>query len=118
MPQEGLLLQMDGSHHKFNGKDNWVLISCIDDATSEVPYAEFFKGETTLGCMKVLREIIKLKGVPKAIYTDKAGWSGGQKRTEFSQFQRACEKLGIQLIYALLKPRDALRGLLEPFKIV
>ena len=100
MPQEGLLLQMDGSHHKFNGKDNWVLISCIDDATSEVPYAEFFKAETTLGCMKVLKEIIKLKGVPKAIYTDKAGWSGGQKRTEFSQFQRACEKLGIQLIYA------------------
>ncbi|MCB0347672.1 MAG: ISNCY family transposase [Bdellovibrionales bacterium] len=100
MPQEGLLLQMDGSPHKFNGKDEWCLISCIDDATSEIPFAEFFDAETTLGCMKVLREVIRLKGVPKAIYTDKAGWSGGQKRTEFSQFQRACEKLGIQLIYA------------------
>ncbi len=100
LPQEGLLLQMDGSHHKFNGKDDWCLISCIDDATSEIPYAEFFNGETTLGCMKVLREVIKLKGVPRAIYTDRAGWSGGPKRTEFSQFQRACNKLGIQIIYA------------------
>lgn len=100
MPQEGLLLQMDGSHHKFNGKDDWCLISCIDDATSEIPYAEFFNGETTLGCMKVLQEVIKLKGVPKAIYTDRAGWTGGPKRVEFSQFQRACNRLGIQIIYA------------------
>jgi hypothetical protein len=50
MPQEGLLLQMDGSHHKFNGKDEWCLISAIDDATS-IPYAEFFNGETTLACI-------------------------------------------------------------------
>jgi hypothetical protein len=100
MPQEGLLLQMDGSHHKFNGKDEWCLISCIDDATSEIPYAEFFNSETTIGCMTVLKHIIETKGVARAIYTDRAGWSGGGKRTEFSQFQRACEKLGIQLIYA------------------
>jgi len=101
MPQEGLLLQMDGSHHKFNGKDDWCLIACIDDATSDIPYAEFFdNGETTLGCMKVLEQIIKKKGVPKAIYTDRAGWAGGGKRTEFSQFKRACEKLGIQVLFA------------------
>ncbi|MEC9284194.1 MAG: ISNCY family transposase [Bdellovibrionota bacterium] len=100
MPQEGLLLQMDGCHHKFNGKDDWVLISMIDDATSSIPYAEFFDGETTINCMKVLKKVIETKGVPKAIYTDKAGWAGGNKRTEFSQFQRACEKLGIQVIFA------------------
>ena len=100
MPQEGLLLQMDGCHHKFNGKDDWVLISMIDDATSSIPYAEFFDGETTVNCMKVLKRVIESKGVPKAIYTDKAGWAGGNKRTEFSQFQRACEKLGIQIIFA------------------
>ncbi len=76
LPQEGLLLQMDGSHHKFNGKDEWCLISAIDDATSNIPYAEFFSdGETTLNCMKVLSRIIELKGVPKAIYTDPC-WLG------------------------------------------
>ncbi len=100
MPQEGLLLEMDGCHHRFNGKDEWCLLTAIDDATSEIPYAEFFKGETTLSCLKVLEQIILKKGIPKAIYTDKAGWSGGGKRSEFSHFQRACNELGIQLIYA------------------
>ncbi|MBV2169940.1 MAG: ISNCY family transposase, partial [Bdellovibrio sp.] len=100
MPQEGLLLQMDGCHHKFNGKDEWCLIAAIDDATSEIPYAEFFEGETTQACLKVLKRIIELKGLPKAIYTDRAGWAGGGKRVNFSQFKRACDELGIQVIFA------------------
>lgn len=100
MPSEGLLLQMDGCHHKFNGKDEWCLIAAIDDATSEIPYAEFFEGETTQACLKVLKRIIETKGLPKAIYTDRAGWSGGGKRVNFSQFKRACDELGIQVIFA------------------
>lgn len=98
MACEGLLLQMDGSHHKWNGRDEWCLIAMIDDATSEVPAAQFFKGETTLGCMRVLRSVIEAKGVPQMIYTDEAGWAGGGKRQGFSQFIRACEELGIRVI--------------------
>lgn len=100
MPSEGLLLQMDGSHHKWNGKDDWCLITAIDDASSEIPYGEFFESETTIGCMSVLKRIIELKGLPNAIYTDRAGWTGGGKRSNFSQFQRACKQLGINLILA------------------
>lgn len=48
----------------------------------------------------VLKKVIEKRGVPKVIYIDKAGWAGGNKRTEFSQFERACEKLGIQVIFA------------------
>lgn len=92
---------MDGCHHRFNGKDEWCLIiTAIDDATSNIPYGEFFIGETTHGCLKVLKRIVELKGVPKAIYTDRAGWSGGGKRSDFSQFKRACDQIGIQLIFA------------------
>jgi transposase len=99
MACEGLLLQMDGSHHRWNGKDEWCLIALIDDATSEIPAARFFEGETTLGCMKVLRAVIEAKGVPRMIYTDQAGWAGGgEKRRGFSQFVRACEELGIRVI--------------------
>ena len=98
MRSEGLLLQMDGSHHAWNGRDKWCLIAAIDDATSDIPYAEFFKTETTEGCMKVLRKIIELKGIPGIIYTDQAGWSTGGKRDNFSQFVRACEELGIRVI--------------------
>jgi transposase len=99
MACEGLLLQMDGSHHKWNGKDEWCLIAMIDDATSEIPAGKFFESETTIGCMKVLRAVIEAKGVPQMIYTDMAGWAGGgEKRRGFSQFVRACGELGIRVI--------------------
>ena len=100
MPSEGYMLQMDGSHHQFVKGPEWVLITCIDDASNEIAYGEFFDGETTLGCMKVFREIIKRKGIPLSVYTDKAGWSGGQKRVQFCQFKRACEELGVEVIFA------------------
>jgi transposase len=100
MPNEGLLLQFDGSPHRYNGKDDWCLIAAIDDATSEIPYAEFFLSEDTLSCMRVIEQIIRKKGVPHAIYVDRAGWFGGMKRQNFSQFKRACEDLGIRVIFA------------------
>jgi hypothetical protein len=100
MPAEGYLLQMDGSPHYYNGVDIWHLIIAIDDATSEIPYAEFCSYEDTLSCMRVIKTIIKKKGIPRAIYVDRAGWSGGQKRVEFSQFKRACEELGIMVLFA------------------
>lgn len=99
MANEGLLLQMDGSHHKWNQKDTWCLIAMIDDATSDIPYAEFFAGETTKACMKVLRKVIEKRGIPDIIYTDEAGWADRSgKRRQFSQFKRVCEELGIRLI--------------------
>ena len=48
MPNEGLLLQMDGSPHRYNGKDNWCLIAAIDDATSDIPYADSELGRKNL----------------------------------------------------------------------
>jgi len=97
---EGYILQMDGSHHKWNRKDEWCLIAAIDDATSDIPYAEFFLSEDTLNCMTIIQRIIEKKGIPTAIYVDRAGWFGGMKRQEFSNFKRACEELGIRVIFA------------------
>jgi transposase len=100
MGNEGLLLQMDGSHHKWNGSDEWVLIAAIDDATSEIAHAQMFRAEDTINCMAVLRRIIEIKGIPEALYVDRAGWFGGIKRQYFSQFVRACDELEIRVIYA------------------
>jgi hypothetical protein len=100
MPKFGVLLQMDGSPHRWNGKDEWCLIAAIDDATSYIPYAEFFDGETTLNCMKVLQKIIERCGIPQLLYVDRAGLFGGHKRQNFSQFKRACKNLGIKIIFA------------------
>jgi transposase-like protein len=100
MPNEGLLLQMDGSPHRYNGKDVWCLIAAIDDATSDIPYAEFFLSEDTINCMTVMQKIIEKKGIPYAIYVDRAGCLGGGKRALFNQFRRACGELNIRIIFA------------------
>ena len=60
----------------------------IDDATSEIQ-AQFFESETTLGCLKVLRDYIANNGLFKVLYVDKAGIFGGPKRCNFSQVKRA-----------------------------
>lgn len=99
MESPGLLLQMDGSTHQWFGDNKSCLIAIIDDATSEI-HAEFFKSETTQGCLKVLRDFINKNGVFKTLYVDRAGIFGGPKRCNFSQVQRACEELGIEIIFA------------------
>ena len=100
MPAEGILLQMDGSHHKWNGKDEWVLIAAIDDATSKIAHAEFYTSEDTLNCMNLIEKIILKFGIPQSIYVDRAGWFGGTKRDGFCHFVNACETLGIKIIFA------------------
>lgn len=99
MESPGLLLQMDGNTHKWFGIKKSCLIALIDDATSEV-HAEFFEAETTLGCLKVLRDFIACKGLFKTLYVNKAGIFGGPKRCNFSQVKRACEEPGIEIIFA------------------
>lgn len=99
-PQRGIMLQMDGSHHDWFGGKRSVLIACIDDATNEIPWAEFFPSEDTFSCMKVLKEILKRYGRPQVLYTDRAGIFNGPKRQDFSQFTRACEELGMDVFYA------------------
>ena len=99
MEAPGLLMQMDGSTHRWFGDRKSCLIALIGDATSEV-HAEFFEAETTLGCLKVLRDYIKHRGLFKTLYVDRAGIFGGPKRCNFSQVKRACEELGIEIIFA------------------
>jgi transposase len=100
LPQPGLLVQMDGSTHRWFGGVETTLVAAVDDATGEVLYAEFFDGETTLACLKVLREIVKKYGAFQILYTDKAGVYGGIKRSNFSQVERALAEVGTHVLYA------------------
>jgi hypothetical protein len=99
MANEGLMLQLDGSPHRWNGRDEWCLVAAIDDATSTMTAARFFPSETTWACLNVLRSVIERHGIPEILYTDQAGWAGGgEKRRYFSQFVRAGEELGITIV--------------------
>jgi len=112
-PREGEMLQMDGSHHKWleDRGQKLVLIGAIDDATGTVPYAEFFDIEGTKAYLKVLREIVKKKGIFQSLYVDRAGHffvNNTKKRREESQrgrdiltqIGRAMKELQVHMIPA------------------
>ena len=100
MAQTGIMLQMDGSPDYWFGGKQSCLIGAIDDADSDVPFAEFFPAEDTISCMVVLQKIIEKVGIFQILYVDKAGIFGGGKRSNFSQVKRALRELGIHIIFA------------------
>jgi hypothetical protein len=100
MPQAGMLIQFDGSEHQWIKNIVCDLVGGIDDATGEVVGAEFFIGETSLHCMKVMKDIIESKGVPKAFYLDGAGYFGKHDRETNTQIARALNTVNCECIIA------------------
>lgn len=105
--QFGELVQMDGSYHDwFEGRgDKCCLLVLIDDATGSLLDLLFCEAETTQNYFQVVKHYIEHHGLPMAFYTDKHGIfrvnikesTGG---TGLTQFGRAMEELGIELIHA------------------
>ena len=58
-PQEGMLLQIDGSQHDWlQGRGpHFTLVGTIDDATGKVPFALFRQHEDTHGYLLMLKNI-------------------------------------------------------------
>ncbi len=116
MPQPGLLLQWDGSHHDWlEGRGpRLVLHGAIDDATNAVPAATFRVQEEAAGYFVVLRELIRTRGIPVALYGDRHGIITNDARPRpltldeqlrghtrpLTQVGRALRELGIQWIPA------------------
>src|SRR6266571_3450706 len=107
-PLPGMLLHIDGSHHRWFQDERWYdLIVILDDATSEIYYAQLVEEESTVTVMAGLREVIERKGVFCALYSDRGShfWLtpkvGGKvdyhRRT---QVGRALHELGVQMIPA------------------
>lgn len=96
---EGAILQMDGSPHRWFGQQETSLLVMIDDATSKVAAAHIAPSETTVDSIQLLETVVRTHGIPEVIITDQAGWSGqAGKRQEFTQFGRVCDELGIILV--------------------
>src|SRR6266567_1069687 len=107
-PLPGMLLHIDGSRHQWLQDERWYdLIVILDDATSEIYYAQLVEEESTVTVMAGLKEVIERKGVFCALYSDRGShfWLtpkvGGkvdyQRRT---QVGRALQELGVQMIPA------------------
>ena len=107
-PLPGMLLHIDGSRHQWFQDERWYdLIVILDDATSEIYYAQLVEEESTATVMTGLKEVIERKGVFCALYSDRGShfWLtpkvGGKvdyhRRT---QVGRALHELGVQMIPA------------------
>jgi transposase len=107
-PLPGMLLHLDGSSHAwFQDHRRFDLLVILDDATSEIYYAQLVEEESTATVMTALREVIERKGAFCALYSDRASHffhtpKAGQlvDRTRPTQVGRALGELGIQMIPA------------------
>jgi hypothetical protein len=107
-PLPGMLLHIDGSRHRWLQDEHWHdLIVILDDATSEIYYAQLVEEESTVTVMAALWEVIERKGLFCALYSDrgshfwltpKAGGAVDPHRP--TQVGRALRDLGIQMIPA------------------
>lgn len=102
----GELIQIDGSPHQWfvNDPHQYCLIAFIDDATGRITAARFYPTETAGGYFLTLVAHIKQYGIPLALYSDRHSIFRQNRpdvQDEETQFKRACDQLGIELIYAL-----------------
>ncbi|NQS88826.1 ISNCY family transposase [Patescibacteria group bacterium] len=111
-PKEGMMLQYDTSDHDWlEGRGPRIkLIGAIDDATGNVPYAQFAYEDSVEENMATSKKIIQIKGIPLSIYVDRdskfittrhqsihVNLKGNYKET---QMGRAWDELGINVIFA------------------
>ena len=107
MPREGMLVQLDGSHHRWleDRGAQFTLLLAVDDATGCVSSALFCLEETTHDYFLLIDDLVRRWGVPLSLYTDRHAVftlriDTGPKSPGATQFTRAMEELGIELIFA------------------
>ena len=111
-PCVGMLVQLDGSHHDwFEGRGpKCVLLLFIDDATSQIMYAELVDSEDTLNVMRATQAYIERYGRPGEVYVDRDSIFKTNRQANVeedlregqpaTQYKRALDELGIELIWA------------------
>ena len=107
-PLPGMMLHIDGSQHRWFNDDRWYdLLVIMDDATSEIYYAQLVEQESTRTVLTALRAVIEQKGLFCALYSDRASHFFLTPKTgepvdhnRVTQVGRALRELGIHLIPA------------------
>jgi len=108
----GEMVQMDGSHHDWlEGRGpELTFMGYIDDATSNV-FGRFYDYEGTMPAMDSFKRYARKYGLPQSVYLDRhTTYKSPKKLTpeeelkgqskSMSQFERALEELGVEMIHA------------------
>src|SRR5947199_4693960 len=107
-PLPGMLLHLDGSRHRWFQDERWHdFLVILDDATSQIYYAQLVEEESTRTVMAALKDVVERKGLFCALYSDRASHffetpKAGQKvdLDRPTQVGRAMKELGITMIPA------------------
>ena len=107
-PLPGMLLHIDGSKHQWFGDERWYdLIVILDDATSEIYYAQLVEEESTRTVMAGLKAVIGNQGLFCSLYSDRGSHffvtpKAGEKvdKNRLTQVGRAMKEMGVQMIPA------------------
>ena len=107
-PLPGMLLHIDASQHRWFCDDRWYdLLVVMDDATSEIYYAQLVAEESTATVLTALRAVIEQQGLFCALYSDRASHFFLTPKADepvdhnrLTQVGRALRELGIQMIPA------------------
>lgn len=116
---EGDLIQIDGSNHpwfyKSGDMEKYTIHGAIDDATGKITALYMTKNECLYGYMEMLRITLTTYGVPREIYSDRAGLFCYPPRDKdkltlqeqldgikqkHTQWQRVLEELSIRQVLA------------------
>ena len=125
MPQEGMLVQIDGSQHPWleDRGPKLTLLIAVDDATSTVAQAVFRTTEDTRGYLKLLEGLVRQWGIPLALYSDRHSafkYNARQKPVPVEtthQFARVMREMGVQQIFALSpQAKGRVERMLETFQ--
>jgi len=105
--RRGELVQIDGSYHAWleDRAEKACLLLFVDDASSEILAAEFVEHESYLTYTSLCKRYFRHYGLPEAFYADRfsvfrVNQSNVTTTDAQTQFERALEELGIELICA------------------
>lgn len=106
-PLKGMMLHQDASRHEWIEGQHWDLVVTMDDADNEIYSAFFIEEEGTQSSFRGVEEVIENQGLFCSLYTDRGShyWTtkkaGGKVESkELTQFGRAMQQLGIEMIAA------------------
>ena len=102
-----MLIQVDGSFHPWLGDQvpPFTLLIAADDATGTVADALFCEKEEAYTYFLLIQDLVQSVGIPMALYIDRHGvfrhTAGSGLPATPTQFSRAMDELGVQMIFAL-----------------
>ena len=106
-PLPGMMIHQDGSTHEWVPGKQWDLIITMDDATSDLYSGFFVEEEGTFSSFQGVTETMAARGIFSSFYSDRGShyWNtpeaGGKvDKKHLTQFGRAMQQMGIQMIAA------------------